>query len=178
MLQPKAPPTFKPPRVSVKTKCRVKHVNWCLPRLYSVAHFLHSVSPEGPPYTIIEKVSETKAVYIIGTTLHVHVLQLCWKDELNFISLATHLHMVDEVRVHNFHLNYLLTVRRVHVRIVPTYWRTVQFVLPYINWGPWRERESKRERVVKITFDEFLRPAVEAWRAKLPYQHLVFDIPE
>ena len=40
------------------------------------------------------------------------------------------------------------------------------------------ERDSKRERAVRITFDEFLRPAVEAWKAGLPYRHLVFDIPE
>ena len=40
------------------------------------------------------------------------------------------------------------------------------------------ERDSKRERAVRITFDEFLRPAVEAWKAGLPYHRLVFDIPE
>ena len=40
------------------------------------------------------------------------------------------------------------------------------------------ERDSKRERVVRITFDKFLRLAVEAWKAGLPYHRLVFDIPE
>ena len=35
-----------------------------------------------------------------------------------------------------------------------------------------------RERAIKITFDEFLKPAVEAWRSELLYVGLVFDIPE
>lgn len=178
LVQPKTPPPFKPPRVSVKPKCRVKRVNWCLPELHSVAQFLRSVSPEGPPCTVIEKIAETKAIYIIGTTLHVHVLELHWKDELNLISLATQFHIVDEVRIHNFHLNFYLMSRRVHVRIVPAYWRTVHFIFPYINRGPWVEKEGKKERAMKITFDEFLKPAVEAWKAGLPYRHLVLDIPE
>ena len=161
----------------MKPKCRVKCINWCLPGLYSIAQFLRDISLEGPPCTIVEKVSETKAVYVIDTTLHVHVLQLCKKDELNFILLATHLRLVYEVRIHNFHINYYLTARRVHVRLVPAYWRTVEFFLPYINRGPWVEREGKRERGVKITFDDFLQLAVEAWSARLPYHHLVFDIP-
>ena len=46
--------------------------------------------------------------------------------------------------------------------------------MPYINLGPWVESEGKRERAIKITFDEFLRPAVEAWRAQLPYVELIF----
>ena len=100
------PPPFKPPRVSVKPKCRVKRINWCLPGLYSIAQFLRGVSPEGPPCTIVEKISKTKVVYVIGTTLHVHMLHLCKKDELNLISLATHLRLVDDVRIHNFHLNH------------------------------------------------------------------------
>ena len=134
--------------------------------------------PEGPPCTIIEKVFETKADYVIGTTLHVHVLQLRKKDEMNFILLAMHLRLVNEVRIHNFHITHFLIARRVHVRIAPTYWRTVKFILPYINRGPWVEREGKRERAVKITFDDFLQPAVEAWRAGKPYAQLICDIPE
>ena len=120
-LRPRAPPPFKPPRVSVKPKCRVKRVNWCLPGLYSIAQFLRGVSPAGPPCTVIEKVSETKAVYVIGTTFHVHVLQLCKRDKVNFILLATHLRLVDEVRIHNFHINHYLTARRAHVRITPAH---------------------------------------------------------
>ena len=87
--------------------------------MHFVAHFLRGVSPEGPPCIIIEKVFETKAVYLVGTTLHVHVLQLHKKDELNLILLATHLCLVDEVIMHIFHIDHFLTTRRVHVRIVP-----------------------------------------------------------
>ena len=31
---------------------------------------------------------------------------------------------------------------------------------------------------VRITFDEFLRPAVEAQRARLPYAKLIFRLPQ
>ena len=31
---------------------------------------------------------------------------------------------------------------------------------------------------MRITFDEFLRPAVEAWRAGLPYAKLIFRLPQ
>ena len=30
-------------------------------------------------------------------------------------------------------------------------------------------RDGKRERAVRVTFDEVLKPAVEAWKAGLPY---------
>ena len=164
--------------MSVKPKCRVKPVNWVLPGLYSVAHFLRDQSPEGPPCNVIEKLPESSAVYIIGTTLHVHAIRLRLKDELNLILLATQFCIVDEVRIHNFHLNFFLTGRRAHVRIVQTYWRTVHFVLPYIKRGPWVLRDGKIERAVRITFDEVLKPAIEAWKAGLPYHRLVFDLPE
>ena len=39
-------------------------------------------------------------------------------------------------------------------------------------------QESKRERAVKITFDEFLKPVIEEWRNGRPYAHLVYDISE
>ena len=76
LLQPKAPPPFKTPRVCVKPKCRVKPVNWVLPGLYSVARFLCDQLPEGPPCNVIEKLPESNAVYIIGTTLHVRAIRL------------------------------------------------------------------------------------------------------
>ena len=64
------------------------------------------------------------------------------------------------------------------MRITPTRWEAVEFVLPYFNKGPWVECKGKRERAMKITFDNFLRPAVEAWRAGKPYAKLIFDIPK
>ena len=177
-LRPRVSPSFKPPRVSVKPKRRVKRVNWVLHGLYSVAQFLRSISTEGPSCIVIEGVSSTKAVYIIGTTLHIHTLHLCKRDELNLILLATHLGLVDEVRIHNFDINHYFTARREHVRITQSYWRTVEFVLPYINRGPWVEREGVQERVIRITFDDFLCPAIEAWKAGKPYARVIYDIPE
>ena len=44
--------------------------------------------------------------------------------------------------------------------------------------GPWLESEGKRERAIKITFNEFLHPAVEAWGAGLPYAELIFRLPQ
>ena len=149
-----------------------------LPGLHSVAQFLRSVSPDGFPSVVIDKLAIPKAVYIVGTTLHVHVLHIRKKDELNFILLATHLRLVDEVRVHNFHLHFYLTSRRVHVCIAPSHWETVKFYLPYINRGSWVEREGKREREIKITFDNFLQAAVEAKRAGQPYAPIILNIPE
>ena len=88
-------------------------------------------------------------MYVIDTTLHVHTLHLCKRDELNFILLATHLRLVDEMRIHNFHINHYFTARRAHVRITQSYWRTIEFVLPYINRGPRVERKGVQERAVE-----------------------------
>ena len=62
------------------------------------------------------------------------------------------------------------------MRITQAHWRAFGFVLLYIILGPWVESEGKRERAIKITFDEFLRPVVEAWRAGLPYAELIFRL--
>ena len=40
------------------------------------------------------------------------------------------------------------------------------------------ERDGKRKRAIKITFDDFLRPTVEARRARKPYAPLIYDLPE
>ena len=45
-----------------------------------------------------------------------------------------------------------------------------------MNHDPWVESEGKRERAVKITFDKFLRAAVEAWKARLPYAELIYGL--
>ena len=79
---------------------------------YFVAHFLQSASPEAFPYTILGKISETHAVRIIGTTLHVNVIRLWEKDELNLILLVTSLRVVDQVKIHNFQINFYLTACR------------------------------------------------------------------
>ena len=40
------------------------------------------------------------------------------------------------------------------------------------------EHNGKKERAIRITFDEFLRLAIEAWRTGKPYAGLIADIPE
>lgn len=59
------------------------------------------------------------------------------------------------------------------IRYAP--WAIVKFIFSYINRGPWVLRGEKVERAVKITFDDFLKPAVEAGK---PYEHLLHLIPE
>ena len=83
-LSVNATPIFKRP-VSSKPKRKVKSVNWCLPGLYSVAQFLRSLSPDGPPATIIEGVAQIGYVYIVDQTLFVDALRLFRTDNLNFI---------------------------------------------------------------------------------------------
>lgn len=50
--------------------------------------------------------------YIIGQTLYVDVLRLKNTNDLNFISLSTHILLVEEVRIHTVHLNHYLTSQR------------------------------------------------------------------
>ena len=122
--------------LSPKPKRQVKKVNWSL-GFYTIARFLHGLPPNGPPHVVIEKVSQSKCAYIIGSTLHVHVNLLCTKNELNFMSLVTHFELVEEVRIHTFHLNYYLTARRAHVRIQGVRWEVVKLILQFVNRGPW-----------------------------------------
>ena len=84
--------------------------------------FLSTLPPEGPPRIVIQNLAQTKAVHVTGRTLHVHTLRLWKKDELRSILLTTHFGLVDEVRVHNFHIYRYLWDSRVHVRIVQTRW--------------------------------------------------------
>ena len=115
---------------------------------------------------------------IVGTSLHISLIHLRERNELNLILLATSLQVVSEVRIHNFQVNYYLTIRRLHVCLKQAHWRAFGFVLPYINLGPWLESEGKRERAIRITFDDFLRPTIEAWRNGLPYAEVIFRLPQ
>ena len=47
-------------------------------------------------------------------------------------------------------------------------------MLSYVSQRFGEERGSP----IKITFDEFLRPAIEAWRGGIPYAKLIFRLPE
>ena len=71
---------LKIPALSPKPKRRVKKVNWSL-GLYTIAQFLHGLPSNGPPRVVIEKVSQSKCAYIIGSTLHVHANLLCTRNE-------------------------------------------------------------------------------------------------
>ena len=35
-----------------------------------------------------------------------------------------------------------------------------------------------QERAIRITFENFLRPAIEAWKVGKPYAQLIYNIPE
>ena len=61
--------------------------------------------------------------------------------------------------------------------ITQTHWRLIGWTLPYVNRGPWVVREGRRERAVKITVDEFLCPAIEAWKAGKPFAKIIYDLP-
>ena len=159
------------PSLCPKPKRRVKQVNWSL-GLYTIAHFLHGLPPHGPPQCVIEKVSKSKCAFIIGSTLHVRADLLCARNELNFISLVTHFQLVEEVRIHTFHLKFYLTSRRAHVRIEGVRWEVVKLILQFVNRGPWVAKGERLERVIKITFDDLLKPVVEDWRSGLPYRFI------
>ena len=64
------------------------------------------------------------------------------------------------------------------MHIQGVYWEVVKLILEFVNRGPWVVKGLTRERAIKTTFDNFLKPAIESWRSRLPYQSIVFDIPE
>ena len=86
--------------------------------------------------------------------------------------------VVTKVRIHKFEIHFFLTWRREHVRSTQGYWSRVEFILAYINRGPWVEEEGKKVRAVNITFDDFMRPVIEAWKADLLFAELIHQIPE
>ena len=94
-------------------------------RLGVAANILLSLPEEDLLKIVIRKFAKTRAVYKVGIVLHVHTLRLCKKDEVNSILLATHFGIIDEVWVHNFHINHYLIVGRIHVRIAWSYWGAV-----------------------------------------------------
>ena len=124
--------------------------------LGSTANLLLSLPEEDLLKIVIIKFAKTRAMYIVGTVLHVHTLCLHKKDEVNSILLATHFGIVNKVWVHNFHVYRYLIAVRIHVCIAQSYWGAVWSVLSYISERFWEEGSS----TIKITFNDFLRPAV------------------
>lgn len=64
------------------------------------------------------------------------------------------------------------------MRIESVRWEVVKLILQFIDRGPWVVKGTKIERAIKITFDDYLKPAIAAWKSGLPYASLIFDIPE
>lgn len=168
---------LKVPALKPKPKRRVKKVNFDL-GLYNISRFMLSLPPDGPNDVIIEKVSTSKCAYIIGSTLHVNALHLCTRNELNLIALATHFQLVDKVKIHTFHLDIYFTSRRAHVRVQTVRWEIVKLILQFVNRGPWVVKGTKLERAIKIKFDDFLKPIIEAWRGGIPFLDLVLSLPD
>ena len=143
------------------------------PKNLLMARFLRSLPPHGPPQCVIEKVSTSKCAFIVSSTLHVRPHYLYTRNELNFIALVTKFQLVEKVRIHTFHLRFYLTARRVHVRIIGVRWELVKLILRFVNRGPFVIKKGRVERAIKITFDDFLKPTVEAWRSGLPYYKIL-----
>lgn len=161
----------------VKPKRQVRGNNLGL-GLHHIAQFMHSLPPIGSNRVIVEKLSSPKCAFIVGNTLHVRALHLKTKNELKYISLVTHFQLVDEVRIHTYHINHYLTPRKLHTRIQPVRWEVVKFILQFVHRGPWVAKETGRERAIKVTFDDFLKPIIEVWRSGKPFAGLVYDLPK
>ena len=105
-LRPRVPLPFKAPRVNVKPKCRVKRVNWCLPGLYSMLILFVISHLRAPLALSLKKSLALKLCTLLAPLCMCMRCSFRWKDELNLILLATQFCLVEEVRIHNFHLNY------------------------------------------------------------------------
>ena len=65
--------------------------------LGAAASLLLNLLEEDLVKIVIKRLAETRAVYIVGTTLHIHTLRLCKRDKVNSILLATHFGVVNKV---------------------------------------------------------------------------------
>ena len=118
-------------RASTRLRSKATGGNQSDPVLCFAANLLLSLPKEDLLKVVIRKFAETRAMYIVGTVLHVHTLRLRKKDEVNSILLATHFGIVNEVWVHNFYVYRYLIAGRIHVRIAQSLWggRSVYTVL-------------------------------------------------
>ena len=142
------------------------------PELFQVVQSLRE-APGELGCKILGKAFWNDWVYIKDTTLHVHTPYYTWPDELNLVQLATHLRLVKEVRLHTFHLSHYRTATQTYVFITTSPWAIVKGVLPFLDLG-WNEGGK---RAIKVTFDDFLRPVIEAREAKKPYGRLIKSLP-
>ena len=175
-LRPRAPPAPALPAGPSRRLRRPESEE--LLRLRSAARFLRREAPEGVARTVVTRAADTPWVYIAGDTLHVHTPYYLWPSDLSIIRLVTHLRLVGEVRIHTFHLSHYHTARTVFVNITASPWVAVKSVLDHISRGPRVLRGRRVERAVRVTFDDFLYPVIEAWRAKRPYVRLIQRLPK
>ena len=161
-------------QASTRPRSKATSSNQGHSKLGTATSLLLNLPKEDLVKIVIKRLAETRAVYIVGTTLHIHTLRLCKRDEVNSILLATHFGVVNEVRVHNFHLYWYLIKGNIHICIAQSHWGAVQTVSSYMSQRFGEEGGSP----IKILFDDFLRPAVTAWKNGEPHAHIVCDLPE
>ena len=102
--------------------------------LHSIAQFWGTHSPGGPLCCIVERVLELDgSVHVIDQVLFVDALRLCNTNDLNFILLATHLGLVNEVHIHTFHVDHYFTAPGVYYRLRATSWELVRLILSHIS---------------------------------------------
>ena len=82
---------------NTRPRSKATDSNQSYPMLCFAANLLLCLPEEGLLRVVIKKFVETRALYIVGTILHVHTLHLRKKDEVNSILLATHFGIIDEV---------------------------------------------------------------------------------
>ena len=174
-MRPRAPTTLEQLPGSSKRPRREETSN--IRELRSIARFLKKEAPEGVICDILTKAGASTGIYIIDHTLHIHTTHLLWRDELNFIRLVTSLRLVSKVRLHTFHLHHYRNLESEFVQISGSSWETVKPILSCINPGPREINHRKVERVIEVTFDDFLYPVLEASRAKKPLIPLISRLP-
>lgn len=130
--------------------------------------------PSEVAYEVLKRVGAGTWVYVKSCTLHVHTIHDFNPDELHLIWLVTSLGLVSEVRVHTFHITRYDSTRTRFIQIATTPWETVRFILSHIDPGP----RVDGHRKIRVTFDDFMYPVIEAWRGRKPYIHLIDRIPE
>ena len=127
-------------------------------------------------YCVVERVLEPDgSVYVIDQVLFVDALRLCNTNDLNFILLATHLGLVNEIRIHTFHVDNYFIDPGVYYHLCATNWEIVRLILSHYGQ---QSLEEGGKQTIKVTFDDFLKAAVEAKKANLPYGSILAGIPK
>ena len=94
---------------------------------------------------------------MIDQVLFVDALRIFTNNDLNFILLATHLGLVNEVHIHTFHVDHYFTILGVYYCLLATSWEVVRLILSHIGQ---KSLEEGKKQTIKVTFDDFLKAAV------------------